>query len=111
MNVEGLTSHIFITSGLVLTINSISSVKESQQKSTPLIAVFLPLILIFLYLGIYRLIDKNLLDLFPYVAPFSSGLQNAAFHFRSTTLVGLILIILNTINKLKFSHIIINTEK
>ena len=105
INVEGLVSHVLLSGGIVLALNLVIPIGESEQNSISAIALIFPLILMPIYLGINRLADENILKYFPYSFPFNTALENTVFHFGIAILIGVILLGLHTLLKFRFSHV------
>ncbi len=110
INVEGLLSHILLSGGIIVVLNSIVSAGESEKNLISVIALFFPILLTFIYLGIRTTSNINYMQFFPYVAPFNRGLQNTAIHFGMAALIGTILLFLNAVFSFRNAHVRINLE-
>jgi len=110
VNIEGVVSHVFLSGGIVVALNSVTEIGESEQNSISVISLLAPLLLTPIYLGINKLADTNYMIFFPYTIPFNRGLQNTGFHFGVAALIGISFLCLHAISKFRFSHVRITIE-
>lgn len=110
VNVEGLVSHVLLSGGIVVALNLVIEIGESEQNSISVISLLTPMILTPIYLGINKLADTNYTLFFPYTIPFNRGLQNTIFHFGVTALIGTFLLCLHAVAKFRFSHVRVAIE-
>jgi hypothetical protein len=111
VNIEGLVGHVLLSGGIVVGLNSVIAVGESDQNSISVIALLTPLILTPIYLGINRVSVTNYMKFFPYAIPFNKGLQNTLLHFGIAALIGVLFLCLHTVWKFRFSHVKITIEE
>lgn len=110
VNVEGLVSHVLLSGGIVVALNSVAKIGESEQNSISVISLITPLLLTPIYIGINNLAHTKYMIFFPYTIPFNRGLQSTGFHFGVAALIGTSFLCLYAISKFRFSHVRIAIE-
>ncbi len=110
VNVEGLVSHVLLSGGIVVALNSVTAIGESEQNLFSVISLIAPLLLTPIYLGMNKLADTNYMLFFPYTIPFNRGLQDTGFHFGVAALIGASFLCLHAASKFRFSHVRIAIE-
>ena len=105
LDVLGLVSYIIFAGGTIAVLDFGLVFDYFSKRVIAVVALFLPLVLDLLKIGIGGLIDSQYMRFFPYTHPFAMLSSENLYHFGIAGILGLFFLSFHILSKLKYSSV------